>query len=314
MEMLQPVRTRDVSQQEELWLLGQPPLQKYLDFAEDLGIKGITENRATLVDEWRAANDYYDELEKLEAGIADMIECHPLDPILAPLVAELVAEPHYRRTFDSLPTKIVMVELDRMVLCQNHVTRSFVDDLKLRLGPKPDLQTLFRFCLPLEKPSAPMQIREAGSKRYIFRSDSTDFRFHEAVLLRPEQLQDYEPSGSIAGIVGLVVGFSSNFLNAICDDDSGRLVLNNGYHRACALRELGITHAPCIVQTVTRRDELDIVAKQIVAADPGYFFNAPRPPLLKDFFDPKIRKVLQIKKVIRAIEVNYEIRDYFVQE
>lgn len=29
-------------------------------------------------------------------------------------------------------------------------------------------------------------------------------------------------------------------MNAICDDDSGRVLLQNGYHRACALLELGV--------------------------------------------------------------------------
>jgi len=77
----------------------------------------------------------------------------------------------------------------------------------------------------------------------------------------------------MAAALGVVVGYSANFMNAVCDDDSGRLLLHNGYHRACALLELGVTHAPCVVQTVTSRDELDLVAKPLVANDPGYFFN-----------------------------------------
>ena len=133
-----------------------------------------------------------------------------------------------------------------------------------------------------------MQIERVGSRRYVFRSDSTDFRFHEAALLRPEQLLDYEAFGPLAGIVGLVVGFGSNFLNVIRVEK--RLILHNGYHRACALRKLGITHAPCVIQTVTRFDELDLAAKDVVE-DPDFYFRPARPPLLKDFFDPRIRKV-----------------------
>jgi hypothetical protein len=299
---------------EELWLLGQPPLQKYLDFADDLSAGPIAGKRAALVAEWRAASDYYEELAGREAGIADALDCIELDPVLMPLAEMVGSSSRYTRTFDSLPTRIAMVELGRMVVCQNHVTRSFVEQLKAQLGPRPDLPSLFRFCLPLDDSPAPVQIREVGSKRYVFRSESTDFRFHESVLLRPEQLHDYAAFGAVAGVVGLIVGFSSNFLNAVCDDDSGRLLLHNGYHRACALLELGVTHAPCIVQTVSSRDELDIVAKPLVASDPEYFFNAPRPPLLKDFADPRIRKLLQIKRVARMIEVNFEVRDYFVEE
>lgn len=302
------------SEHQEMWLLGQAPLQKYLSFLEDLGVEPIAAQRVKLIQEWSAAGVYYDELAKREAGIADKLDCAALDPLLAPLAEQVRNSSHYTRTFDSLPTRIAMVDLARLVVCQNHVTRSFVDRLKMQLGPHPDLPSLFRFCLPLDNTPTPVQMRAVGSKRYVFRSDSTDFRFHESVLLRPEQLDAYSSYGNIAAVVGLVVGFSSNFLNAVCDDDSERLLLHNGYHRACALLELGITHAPCIIQNVSCRDELDIIAKPIVANDPGYFFNRPRPPLLKDFLDLRIRKLIPIKKVARMIEVNFEVRDYFVEE
>jgi hypothetical protein len=317
MDLFQPdsnVITGNATQQESLWLLGQPPLEKYLSFVKGFSIDGAAGNRFEQVQEWSAANDYCDELKKREAGIADMLDCRPLDPVLEPLAQELMADPRYRHAFDSLPTRIAMVEIGRMVVCQNHVNFSFIEQLKLRLGPSPDPQALFRFCLPLDDCRTPVKIREEGAGRYVFRCDSTDFRFHESIVLRPEQLRGYDSHGTIVGVAGVVLGFSLNFLNAIHDDDNGRLILNNGYHRACALLELGITHAPCVIQTVTRRDELDIVAKPVVAKDPGYFFNGARPPLLKDFADPRIRKLVPIKKVIRTIEVNFEIRDFFMQE
>jgi hypothetical protein len=313
-ELSSAIVAANQQQHEEMWLLGQAPLRKYLDFVDDMGLPGAVPARPDLVREWSAAALHYEDLERREAGIADHLACRELDPELAPLAAELMRTPRYTRTFGTLPGRIAMVEVAHLVVCQNHVTRSFVDRLKERLGPDPDPVTLFHFCLPREQSSAPVQIREMGGKRYVFRSESTDFRFHEPVLLAPGQLAGYDAYGAVAGVVGLVVGFSANFLNAVCDDDSGRLLLHNGYHRACALLELGITHAPCVIQTVTSRDELDLVAKPLVANDPGYFFNSPRPPLLKDYADPALRRILPIKKMSRTIEVNFEVRDYFVED
>src|SRR4051812_21338412 len=57
--------------EEELWLLGQPPLYSYLSYVERTVIGGSSIPRSTIVDEWREANDYYYELEMGEAGIAD---------------------------------------------------------------------------------------------------------------------------------------------------------------------------------------------------------------------------------------------------
>jgi hypothetical protein len=92
------------------------------------------------------------------------------------------------------------------------------------------------------------------------------------------------------------------------------MVLHNGYHRAYALKAMGITHAPCVIRTVTSRDELDLCANSKVAKSPGYYFNAPRPPLLKDFFDPRIRKILPVKKITRRIEVSFEVKEFWLSD
>ena len=79
------------SMREEAWILGQPPTDSYLDFVEELAV-GTTLSKRELVDEWRAANDHYFELEQTEAGAADKIGCRALPSVLAPLAAELKAD------------------------------------------------------------------------------------------------------------------------------------------------------------------------------------------------------------------------------
>src|SRR5258706_9974727 len=188
---------------EELWLLGQPPLGRLLDFFEDTVVDGATASRAALIDEWRVANDYYQELERSEAGLANQKGIlRELDPELVPLAAEVKAHPRYPRAFDTLPTQFGMVELDRLIIYQRHVTQNFVDSLAARIGPSPDPAALFRVCLPLGVPEAPVQIRRVGSRRYVFRCESTDFRFHEPALLRADQTTGYDSLRAIARIVG----------------------------------------------------------------------------------------------------------------
>jgi hypothetical protein len=296
----------------EIWLLGQPPLRDYLDFVGSLVIGGAAMDRRTLCDEWRVANDYYYELETSEAGVADQVECRELDPSLLPLAEEVMVDPRFRNTFDALPTSFAVVELDRLVVSQRRVTRTYVDALRLRLGSAPTGQALFRFCLPLAPPAAELQIQRLGSRRYAFLSESLDLRFHESVLLRPEQVTRYTSFGPIGGVVGVVIGFGSNFLNVARSEN--RILLLDGYHRACALRALGVTHAPCIVQEVTRLDELALVAPRAVVEAPAFYFKANRPPLLKDFFDPRIGKSLQVRRTKQMIEVSFEIKECSFQE
>jgi hypothetical protein len=298
--------------EEELWLLGQPPLKRYLDFVEAHVVDGATADRAALAAEWRAANEYYQELERREAGIANQAERRDLDPAMAEPLAQLQAHPRFRRSFDTLTNSFAMVELDRLIVFQKHVSRNFVDALAARIGPAPEPAALFGFCLPLGARDCPVQMRREGSRRYVFRCESTDFRYLESKLLRPEEVAGLEALGPVAGIVGLVIGFGSNFLHAV--SIGRRLMLNNGYHRACALRAAGITHAPCLIQTAGTVDELELVDKSDVMDDPQFYFESARPPLLRDFFDPRIRKLLPVRRRRRVIEVNFEINDFMVDE
>jgi hypothetical protein len=149
-------------------------------------------------------------------------------------------------------------------------------------------------------------MEQAGEDRWVFSSGSTDLRPHEARLLTGRQLETFESTGPITAMIGLAVGFGANFLTAIRSDS--RLVLHNGYHRAYALRALGITHAPCLVETVTRTDELRVAATEKVSADPAFYFRAVRPPLLKDFFDPALTRSFAMRPHRTVVEVQYTVR------
>ena len=291
---------------ELVWLLGQPHLADYLDFVNAKVIGGADIPQKRLADEWRAANDHYHRLEKREAGIADGIECLPLPERLRPLARRVKAHPHFREAFGALPTRIMMVELDRLIVSQTHVERQFTDSLCAGLGAEPDPEKLFRFCLPLDRPQPPVRVQRLSSSRYQFASESTDFRAHPAVLLPPDQVKRIGSFGPVSTAIALLVGFGSNFMSAV--RSGGRAVLQNGYHRAYSLRALGITHAPCAVTEVTRKDELKLAASEAVCEDPEFYFAAARPPLLKDYFDPKVRKVLPVRRMETVIEIEFNMR------
>ena len=107
----------------------------------------------------------------------------------------------------------------------------------------------------------------------------------------------------MVALVGLFVGYGSNFLNAIHAEN--RLILGNGSHRAFALRDLGITHVPCVIQRVSRRDELELVGSGDVQQNPDRYLKAARPPLLKDYFDPALRKIIPVVRKHRIVRVSF---------
>lgn len=289
---------------ELIWLVGQPPLADYLDFVLKKVVGAADANPGALVDEWRIANDHYHDLSSSEAGIAERIQCRALPGSLRPLEDQVRANAWFRRSFCELPVSFAMVELDKLIVSQTHVERGHHDGIAATLGR--DLKRRFQFCIPLERELPPVRIQRFGDHRWLFSSSSTDLRERTPMLLRGEQLEQIGADGPVAAMLGLPVGFGSNFMSAV--RSGKRIVLQNGYHRAYALRRVGITHAPCIIEEVTRKDELRVGGDDEVNDDPEFYFAAPRPPLLKDFFDPRFAKTLSVRQIDTVVEVEIKVR------
>src|SRR5260221_1764434 len=98
---------------EEIWLLGLPPLWRFLDFVKETHVDEARVDRAAFTDEWRTANDYYQAVERTEAGIANEAQPGNLDPCFALQGARLTNDARFRRTFNTLPTRLGVVEIDR---------------------------------------------------------------------------------------------------------------------------------------------------------------------------------------------------------
>jgi hypothetical protein len=146
--------------------------------------------------------------------------------------------------------------------------------------------------------------------KYVFQSPSNDLRFLGPRGLDPEDVTDQGSHGGMVGMVGLEIGFGSNFLNAVHAE--GRLILTNGSHRAYALRKLGVTHVPCIIQHAATRDELELVASSPVRKDPDAYLKAPRPSMLPDYFHPELQMTLAVHQRLRQVTVRFQVEEDFV--
>ena len=293
---------------ETLYLIGRPKLKRFLRFARSHALNPPGDG--SLTDEWQAANSIIRTLEKEEAGLADNPPIGKLGPEYEPLLIEFLKDPLVQNGFNTVPTEVAMVELDRLVVYQHHIDLTFVRQLKSKLGPAPSDEQIFRTCLPYDHPQPPVKWSRVHRNSFVFMSPSNDLRFLGTMKMDSDNIQNYPPPGNLVGVVGLAVGFGSNFMNAIYAEK--RLILNNGSHRAYALREMGFTHAPCIVQHVSSRDQLDVVAASQVEDNPDYFLKHPRPSMLIDYFNPRLRKVMPVHRQLRQVTVKFEIDEAYV--
>jgi hypothetical protein len=291
-----------------LYLTGRPALRDYLRYVRTHGAHPPAEG--LLTDEWEAAAAIVRALEKDEAGAADGPPIDRLSPEHTPLLAELLRSPLIRHGFNTVPTEIALVELDRLVVYQKHIDLTHATSLARSLPPTPTAADLFSICLPSDLPQPPVTWSRTHRDKFVFISPSNDLRFLGVMELGREHISNYAPPGNVVGVVGIAVGFGSNFLNAVYAER--RLILRNGSHRAYALRSIGVTHVPCIVQHARSREELDVVASSEMRRDPNLYLRHRRPPMLRDYFNPALHSVLRVHRRHHVVSVTFDVDENVV--
>ncbi len=287
-----------------VFLAGRPPIAEFIHFMRK-SPDGVRPDglESSLAEEWREANDHLRSLEALEAGWADAPRTDPLPPELRPYADQLEADPAFRQTHGYVPTEIRMVELDRLVVSQKQINLTQVGIIREELGPEPAPEAIARIALGLSRYAPPVRLIQSHDV-FTFTCDSRDFRFLEPIVLLPDQL-----AGSFRGVparcVALAVGFSPNCLGAIQAEQ--RLILVNGSHRAYALRELGITRVPCVIQKTTRPEEFELIGHKEISQRSELYLRNPRPPLLKDYFDSRLRRIVPVASAKRLIRIQLRI-------
>jgi len=294
-----------VASDPHVFLIGRPPIGELLGFIRTMAVDGQSIDPGDLTAEWRAANDRVLKLEKDEPGLPDNPPVAVLAESFRPLAEAVIADPVYKRDYRFVPTDIAVIDLNRVVVFQKFINLSYVEELKLRLGSAPSPEAVFRLALPLQPEQPQFQMMQNAHNMYTLVSTSTDFRFLEAQIVQPQLVPSLGSTGRPVAVLGLAIGYGSNFLNVLHVEN--RLVLGNGSHRAYALRDLGVTQIPCLVQRVTRRDELDIVASGDLASSPDRYLKSARPPMLRDYFDPALRKIVPVYRKNRVVRIQFGV-------
>ena len=290
-----------------VFLIGRPPINEFLGFIRTMAIDGQTSDQGQLAGEWRQANDHVVALESTEAGIADGVIASPLPASLVQLAEQVRSEPSFQGTFNLVPTEFGVVELDRLVVYQKFINLGFVGLLRSTFPVSPTEVDSANLAFGVQRPLAAVQQMQTAQNAFSFLSSSNDFRVLGTTLLQAQQVLAPTNGRPVAHVV-VAVGFGSNLLNVVSVE--GRLVLNNGSHRAYFLRDIGVTHAPCVIQRVSRRDELELIGGEIYQNADRYL-KSVRPPLLRDYFDPNLRKVVSVPRKNRSVrvQIGYEQLD-----
>jgi len=291
---------------EHVFLIGRPPMAEFFGFIENQTVEGREADRQALADIWRAANDRVHELEAAESDVADAVTTGALPESVAELRERVLSDPIVQRSFAVVPIDIAMIELDALVVFQKHINLAYASELEAMLGAGAPEADLFRFCLPFDsRHDPPIRGTRTHPNAWTLASPSTDFRVLDFVQIDARQIGNLVVSGAPLLVVGAVIGYGSNYLTAV--SHGSRLVLKNGSHRAYALRKLGYNRVPCLIEHVSRPEELELIGAGELYERRDLYLDAPRPPLLRDYFDDRLRMIVNVPRQAWQIRVGVNV-------
>jgi hypothetical protein len=240
-------------------------------------------------------------LVQRESGLAENIEVGAIPEAHNGRLDEFAADPLFQKTFQTLPWSFALVEADKLIAPQRTVKLNYVGRLTASFPGKPTLEDLVEICLSPTRKMDPIQHLELGANAHVFSSPNSDIRLLGSFLkkLSREDLQYAMMGGLPAAAIITFLGYGGSPVNVL--QAGSRVVLNNGFHRVFALRSLGVKKIPVVLQEVRN---VDLEFPPAVAGLPKeYLLGAPRPVMIKDFFEEDFAITLRVQERIRQVTI-----------
>jgi hypothetical protein len=280
--------------------LTQLELNNYLEVVSD------TEERKQEIKRlWSAATAAFQELPAAEAGLPESIETRPLAGKWDEYLAGIRRNPAFARTFANFQISFAEVEIDKLIAGQRVVHLHWVQKIKEKGIP----ENLPAFCLEPGRDSTPITIARTANTAFTASSNNPNMRFlgvHEKTY--DGNVLGHHPGGQPVHAITLLLGYGISTVNVY--RVGRRLILGNGFHRLYALRALGVTHAPVVVQDVTH-PKLEMPAT-VGDVPIERLIDTVRPAVLKDFFDQRLICEITQKPFIKTMQVAWGTNEAFV--
>lgn len=304
--MLESLNQQVEKFQNKLCLYGAMTQPEMISYIRAQCIASEADKLEEITKNWRNATSHFQEVIRSEAGLCDTVEIRDIElgdiePSLSRRLDEVSNDELFRYTFSYLPFEFKMVEVDKMIACQRSIDLDYVETLKKEFPSDPSKSDLVEICLAPKKRIDQLYPLQVGQNAFVFSAASSDFRFLGGY---PKPLTDDDRKACLGGgspvaALVLLVGYGAAQVNVY--SVGKRIILNNGFHRVYALRDIGMRYVPAVVQNITN-PELEF-PPAILGLPKEYLLNSSRPALVKDFFDEKLVRKLKIKARMRTVKI-----------
>ncbi len=294
----------------QLYLYAFAPQAEVMNHLRTQALSGENSQVPKLLGYWTLLQSRIGKLMQDEAGLAETIEVDEIPREFEPKLEAFLRDNLFQKTFSHLPISFRLVEIDKLIAAQRTVNLDYVDKLVASYSKQPTLEDLISICLSPSRSMDPIQHLEVGPNSHVFTSPNSDIRFLGAFVkeLTNADLEFAIAGGNPAAAVIAFIGYGGSPVNVL--SSGKRVVLNNGFHRVYALRSLGVTRIPVVVQHVGN-PQLEFPA-QVAGLPREYLLYAARPVLMKDFFEPDFKVQLKVRDRLKMVTVGIGVNQHEV--
>lgn len=318
------VTSSDKSETEEkVYLLGFMPLNEVSGLV--LGELGESLDLDRIKKLWLPKTQKAAELSMLDVRLLD-------DDKMKEIVKDV--DPKYSKKIESIENKLLlnpfwkankhsfkMVKIDELITLQGFINIERASKLAKRISKDATVSELLDYTIDLNRKPDAINRHQISNNAFLFSTKNHDIRLGKIEVRQIPQYDEREgnsthtvPALVIPIIEGDPIIYCLRTYNFIPMPDGTQkknyyLTLQNGFHRAYALRSLGIEYMPCIVIDPISFDETTMLQGRW-SQERKTQEVSPRPPLMKDFFNPELIEKFKVRKTDLCIKVAWTIEKF----
>lgn len=243
-----------------------------------------------------------------------------IDPALAPKLAQIEARlqkiPFWRNNQHS----ICLVRLDDLIVLQNCVNLDRAERLAAGLKPGVEVAELLDYAIDFDRKPSPIHHRWIENNTLLFSSPNHDVRPGQIEVrsIPRYRTADLDQAPVPALILPMLEGDSfiycvRTFSVMQFPDGSQRrnwfLTLQNGVHRAYALRSMGFEYMPMLIVDPRSSDETALLTGNWSPERLQQAYSSC-PPLLRDFFNPELTETFSVRRSTLCIRVAVTVEKF----
>lgn len=229
---------------------------------------------------------------------------------------KLVLNPFWRANKHS----IKMVKIDELIALQSSVNIDRANFLAKHISKNATIEQLLDYTFDFNRKSSVVNYHMISPNSILFSTKDHDIRPGKIEVRRVSLYNENNENDSIVPALTIPIVQGQSFVYCVrtfsiipSQDGTTKkiyfITLQNGIHRAYALRSLGIEYMPCLIIDPVTSGETNLLMSNW--SPERLQQNATqRPPLMKDFFNSDLTEKLNVPKRQMCVKIEWKIEKF----